>query len=58
METIFVNIEKRRVTVNGESCNFIEAGLAPNGKAVTNRDEIEEHLTDCENGEDIEVIFE
>lgn len=60
MKTIIINIEKERVTVDGKTCNFIEAGLMPNGKKVTDEYEIVEYLEEqyAYKGEEVEVIFE
>lgn len=61
MKTITVNIAKQSVTLNNQTCNFIEAGLTTNTDPVqtlSDRDEIEEVLVDQYEGQDIEVIFE
>lgn len=55
---ILISIEKETVVMNGQSCNFIESGLMPNGEKVTDRDEIIEYFTDKYEGEEIEVIFD
>lgn len=60
MKTITVNIEKQSVTVNGETCNFIEAGLTNNSDPVSvllDREEIEEVLIE-QNEEEVNVVFE
>jgi hypothetical protein len=57
MKTVTVNIAKQTVTVDGETCNFYEAGLIPNGVVTVDADEIEEHLLERE-GEDAEITFE
>lgn len=62
MKHFIVNIEQNTVTVDGETCNFVEAGLFDNedghGQTMTytNPDEIREALEESEEGE-IKVTF-
>jgi hypothetical protein len=61
MKTITINIAKQSVSVNGQVCNFIEAGLHNNetpATVLTDRAEIEEVLNDQYEGQEIEVVFE
>jgi hypothetical protein len=61
MKTIEVSVSQDRVVIDGDSQrpnNFIEAGLCPNGKKITDHYEIEEYFSEQYEGEDIEVIFE
>lgn len=61
MKTFIVNIESQTVTINGQSCNFYEAGLTDNSDpvtALTDRAEIIEVLQDREEEDEITVIFE
>jgi len=61
MKTITVNIAKQTVTINNETCNFIEAGLITNADPVqplTDRNEIEEVLNEqYSDGEAFEIFF-
>jgi hypothetical protein len=60
MKTITINIAKQSVSVNGQVCNFIEAGLHNNetpATVLTDRAEIEEVLNDQYEGQEIEVVF-
>jgi hypothetical protein len=61
MKTIIVSIENQSVTVNGETCNFYEAGLTDNRDPITlldDKEETEEVLVDQYEGEEIRVVFE
>jgi hypothetical protein len=61
MTTITVNIEKQSVSINGQTCNFIEAGLTNNldpVETLVDSQEIEEVLIDQNEGKEISVIFE
>lgn len=61
MKTYIINIENKSVTINGQSCNFIEAGLTSNADpvtALTSRSEIVGVLQDQNDSEKIEIIFE
>lgn len=58
-ELIFVSVEDEAVTINGETCNFQEAGLYENGvpfKSFEDKDDIVEHFEET-NENDIIVIF-
>lgn len=62
MILIEVNRKKGLITIDNQTCNFIEAGLQPNGKKITDEGEIEEHFysryeSDIENGVEIDVFF-
>lgn len=58
MKTYIINIEKQSVSVNGESCNFIEAGLTDPDGTLTDREEIVEVMEEQNEGEEIRIIFE
>ena len=58
-QLIFVSVEDETVTINGETCNFREAGLYENGgdfSPLKNKDDITEHLEET-NGNDVIIIF-
>ena len=60
MKHFLVNISEQTVTVNGETCNFQQAGLGLNdgtSNVVADPDEITEVLGENED-EDIKVTFE
>jgi hypothetical protein len=57
MRKVTVNIVKQTVSVDGQTCNFYEAGLVPNGIAIVDNDEIEEHLLE-RLGEDAVIVFD
>jgi hypothetical protein len=58
MKTLIVSVSKERVTFNGETCNFIEAGLMPNGEKITNKDEIISYFEEKYEGEEFEIVFD
>lgn len=58
---IEINIQNETVTINGNTCNFYEAGLCENtqdAEPLTDSDEIREVLRDKYEGQEIEVVFE
>lgn len=60
MKTYRINIIDQTVTINGETCNFIEAGLTTNADPVTalyDRAEIEQVINE-QNEDEVQVIFE